>query len=187
MPRAAGCLPCGPRRRASGRTARAVLMPVLHGIACALAGCGAAGAGPLDGSTTIIALSSSQYASGYGTCLVPPLVEVLRTSGPRSVNGPGADVVVNVVTAADAGRWMGKGASRAWIHRVDVTVGLSPGTCVVPLDGMPAFGIRARLLTPNPDRDDELACLIRLAARTALASYRPKGVFPTDGQSCLRR
>jgi hypothetical protein len=42
------------------------------------------------------------------------------------------------------------------------------------------------LMTPNPDRQDEMYCLIKLAARTALANYRPKGIFPVDGSSCQR-
>ena len=67
-----------------------------------------------------------------------------------------------------------------------ITVGISPAAYVIPEDQTPAFGVRADLLTPNPDRDDELACLIKLAARTALANYAPTGLFQTDGSSCLR-
>ncbi len=67
----------------------------------------AAAADPLTGKSYIIQLSSSQYSSGYGEYLVPPLAAVLRKSGMRAVNGPGADLVINVET--DFGCWsMGK-------------------------------------------------------------------------------
>ncbi len=146
----------------------------------------AASAGPLDGKSYIIELSSSQYASGFGAYLVPPLAAALRQSPMRAMTGPGADLVVNVVYDSDVGRWRGKGKDRAWIYEVLVTVGISPGDYTIPPDGTPRFGVRARLLTPNPDREDEMACLIRLAARTALANYRPTGILTTDGSSCAR-
>ncbi|MCB2144583.1 MAG: hypothetical protein KDE02_18150, partial [Rhodobacteraceae bacterium] len=61
----------------------------------------------LRGKSYIIELSSSQYASGYGEYLLPPLLSVLDRSGMRAKNGPGADVVVNIVTDSDVGRWTG--------------------------------------------------------------------------------
>ncbi len=145
-------------------------------------------AGPLDGKSYIIEMSSSQMASGYVDYLLPPLLQVMQTSGLRAQNGPGADVVVNVVTGSDVGRWVDQGGEKVWLYTVSVTVGLSPEAFVIPYEGTPAFGVRADLVTPNPDREDELACLIRLAARTALANYREgAGVLGTDGSACLRR
>lgn len=144
-------------------------------------------AGPLDGARYIIELSSSQYDSGLGEYLVPPLAKALNRAGMRTMNGPGADVVVNVVTGSDVGRWVGSGDDRAWLYEVAVTVGISPESYVIPFEGTPAFGVTARLTTPNPDREDELACLIGLAARTAIANYAATGHLSTDGSSCLRR
>ena len=146
----------------------------------------AATAGPLDGKSYIVEISSSQDASGYAAYLLPPLLKVLKRSALRPAKGPGADVVFNIVTESDVGRWVGKGSARTWLYRVDVTVGISPESHVIPVDGTPRFGVRARLTTPDPDREDELACLIALAARTAIANYRPEGLLDTDGSSCLR-
>lgn len=154
----------------------------------ALLACPAAAlAGPLDGKSYIIELSSSQYTSGYGEYLVPPLARVLAKSGMRAKNGPGADVVVNIVPESDVGQWVGSGEARQWLYTVQITVGISPESYVIPYEGTPAFGVTARLMTPNSDREDELACLVKLAARTALAHYRPTGAVQTDGSACLRR
>ncbi len=143
-------------------------------------------AGPLDGKSYIIELSSTQYGSGYGNYLLPPLAKVMAHSGMRAQNGPGADIVANIQTESDVGQWLGSGADRVWTYTLSITVGLSPESYPIPFEGTPAFGVTARLKTPNPDRDDELACLITLAARTALANYRPEGRLFTDGASCLR-
>jgi hypothetical protein len=141
-------------------------------------------ADPLTGKTYIIQLSSSQYDSGYGKYLLPPLAAALKTSGMNDQHGPGADVVVNVETASDVGKWVGHGASKVWTYSISATVGISPEAYEIPYDGTPAFGIRATLQTPNPDRQDEMECLIRLAALTALKNYRPIGIFETDGSAC---
>ena len=156
-----------------------------------------AGAGPLDGKSYIIELSSSQSSSGYGDYLLPPLASVLASvlagSGMVAKNGPGpgagadVDVVVNIVTHSDVGQWLLQGEDRQWICTFDVTVGISPESCMIPFGGTPVFGVRARLLTPNSDREDELVCLIKQAARTALTAYRPEGIFQTDGSDCLRK
>jgi hypothetical protein len=146
-----------------------------------------AAADPLAGKSYIIQLSSTQYSSGYGTYLLPPLATVMEHSVMRSQNGPGADVVVNVQTASDVGRWVGTRADRVWIYTISATVGISPEGYSIPYKGTPAFGITAVLQTPNPDRQDEMDCLIALAARTALANYRPTGLLKTDGASCIRR
>lgn len=141
-------------------------------IAAAIGFCFANGsaASPLDGKSYIIELSLSQYGSGYGNYLVPPLAKTMARSGLRAANGPGADVVVNIQTSSDVGKWIGTGASRIWMYEIAVTVGISPESYQIPFEGTPAFGVKAKLMTPNPDRDDELACLIGLAARTALAN-----------------
>ena len=148
-----------------------------------------AGAGPLDGKSYIIDLSSSQSSSGYGDYLLASLASVLAGSGIVAKNGPGpgVDVVVNIVTHSGVGQWLLQGEDRQWICTFDVTVGISPESCMIPFGGTPVFGVRARLLTPNSDREDKLVCRIKLAARTALAAYRPEGIFQTDGSGCLRK
>jgi hypothetical protein len=165
-------------------------MPALHlPLAAAIAATltGPAAAGPLDGKRYIIELTSSPHSSGYGEFLVAPLDRALRRAGLRPANGPGADVVVNAVPTSDTGRWTGTGDARTWTYRIQITVGISPEDHVLPRDGTPLFGVRATLDTPNPDRADELACLVALATRTAVANWRPRGLLTTDGQSCLRR
>ena len=144
-------------------------------------------AGPLDGKSYIIELSSSQYDSGYGNYLLPPLAAEMAKSGMRARNGPGADIVANIQTDSDVGRWVGSGENKVWIYTISVTVGLSPESYVIPFEGTPVFGVKAVLETPDPDREDELECLIRLAARTALKAYKPTGILKTDGRSCLRK
>lgn len=143
-------------------------------------------ADPLTGKTYIIEMSSSQMASGYADYLIPPLAKALARSPMTAKNGPGADVVVNIVTGSDVGRWVQTAQGRVWLYTISVTVGISPGETVLPHDGTPVFGARAELQTPNPDREDELRCLITLAARTALAEYRPKGQVKVDGAACAR-
>ena len=158
------------------------LVPLLCLIACP------ALANPLDGRSYIIEMSSSQMASGYAEYLLPPLLAVMGRSGLVPRNGPGADVVVNVVTGSDVGQWVDQAGEKVWLFTISVTVGISPEAYVIPYEGTPAFGVRADLMTPNPDREDELACLIGLAGRTALANYREGGgVLVTDGGACLRR
>lgn len=144
-------------------------------------------AGPLDGKRYIIELSSSQYASGYGEYLVPPLAAVMARSGMRASGGPGEEIIVNVVPQSDTGRWVGTGEDREWLYEFSVMVGISPASHDLGLEGVPAFGVTATVMTPNADSDALLDCMIRLAARTALANYRPKGHLGTDGSACLRR
>ena len=143
-------------------------------------------ADPLAGKTYIIEMSSSQMDSGYADYLIPPLAKALAQSPMKPKNGPGADVVVNIVTGSDVGRWVQTAEGRVWLYTISVTVGISPGETVLPYDGTPVFGARAELQTPNPDREDELKCLITLAATTALAEYRPKGRVKVDGAACGR-
>lgn len=162
-------------------------LPLSAAAAAFLALASVAHAGPLDGQRYIIELSSSQYDSGYGAYLVPPLAAVMAGSGMRAANGPGADIVVNVLTQSDTGNWVGKGEDREWLYEFAVTVGLSPESFVLDVAGTPAFGMTAVVMTPNADSDALLDCMIRLAARTALANYRPEGHLRTDGSDCLRR
>lgn len=147
----------------------------------------AALSGPLTGKTYIIELVSTHQGSGYAEFLIPPFAAALDSNGMRPANGPGADYVVNILTDSDVGRWTGTGAARAWTYTVTITVGISPEPYTLPLDGTPAFGVRATLLTPNPDREDELKCLVKLTTRTAVTNYRPTGMYRVDGHSCLRR
>lgn len=159
-------------------------------IVCLLAAAPAAADGlapALAGKRYIIELSSSQYDSGYGAYLVPPLDAALKAGGLRSKSGPGADIVVNIVTGSDVGRWVGKGENRRWLYTATVTVGVSPSDYVIPHGGRPAFGVTVSLLTPNSDREDELDCMIRRAVAVALVRYRPRGHLTVDGGACLRR
>ena len=94
-------------------------LPVKIASACALLLAPApALAGPLDGKTYIVEISSSQSSSGYAEYLLPPLLAELARSRMRPAKGPGADVVVNIVTESDVGQWMGSGEDREWIHTV---------------------------------------------------------------------
>lgn len=157
-------------------------------VAAALALAGPAGAGPLDGKRYMVELSSTQYDSGYGNYLLPPLQKELGRSRLKPAKGPGEDAMIfNIVTESDVGRWVGSGDGRQWIYTIAVTIGISPEAYVIPWEGTPAFGVRAQLETPNSDRQDEWDCLIGLAARTAIANYKPKGLLQTDGSSCARK
>ena len=44
-----------------------------------------------------------------------------------------------------------------------------------------------RLVTPNPDRVDEMDCLIDMGVKVALRDYQPAGALVVDGQACARR
>lgn len=144
-------------------------------------------ASALDGKTYIVEMSSSQSASGYMAYLLPPLVKEIERAGLKAKRGPGADVVFNIVTHSDVGQWMDRGQGREWLYTVTITTGISPETYTIPFEGTPQFGVAVSLVTPNGDREDELACLIRLATREAIARYRPKGLVRLSGQSCLRK
>lgn len=142
--------------------------------------------GPLAGKSYIIQMSSTQYSSGYAEELLPPLYAAMTVSGMRAQGGEGADLVVNVETQSDVGRWVEQGGDRVWLYTISATVGISPESFDIPYDGTPAFGARASLMTTNPDRPKEWQCLITLAARTALQNYRPTGLVGVDGQACNR-
>lgn len=146
-------------------------------------------AGPLSGKSYIVELSSSQSASGYGDYLLPPLLKALEASDlkPWTTLGPGADVVVNVVTGSDVGQWVKQGDQKVWLYTISATIGVSPESYVLPYDGTPAFGVTVRLVTPNPDRVDEMDCLIDMGVKVALRDYQPTGALVVDGQACARK
>lgn len=160
--------------------------------ACAVSGLVAfvaRSASPLDGKSYMIEMSSSQSKSGYGDYLLPPLTRVLDKSNlrPWKKLGPGADVIFNIVTHSDVGQWVATAGRREWLYTQTITVGISPESYSIPYEGTPQFGVAATLITPNSDREDELACLIELAARQAIARYKPSGIVKISGQACLRK
>jgi hypothetical protein len=167
---------------------RRLLVSAAACLSLGVIACSAGAASPLDGKTYIIEISSSQSASGYAAYLIPPLAREIAKAGLRPVKpGPGADVVFNIVTHSDIGRWMETKTGREWLYTVTITTGISPESYVIPFEGTPQFGVAVTLTTPNSDREDELACLIGLATREAIARYRPTGIVALSGQSCLRR
>jgi hypothetical protein len=141
------------------------------------------------GESYVIQLTSSQYSSGLGEYLVPPLERAFRKAGLRYEGGPGAVWVATVDPKYDVGAWYGTGAGREWLYTRTVTVGLSPASMDVEPEGRlsPAFSISARLLTPDADRVDELECLIALAVRELAVRYKSTGHVAVNGASCLRR
>lgn len=141
----------------------------------------------LPGNKYIIQMSSSQMDSGYANYLVPPLAAVFDKAGFQAMRGPGADFVVNIITHSDVGQWMTTTNGREWMYTVTITVGISPESYDIPHEGTPEFGVAASLVTPNGDREDELDCLIRFAARNAIEKYQPAGLIRISGQACLRK
>ena len=91
---------------------------------------------------------------------------------------------MNVETESDVGHWAARGGESVWLYTISATIGISPESREFPCAGSLAFGVRARLMTKNPDRQQEWECLIRLAARTALQNDRPEGILGVDGQGC---
>jgi hypothetical protein len=154
------------------------------GLVLALGAGAAAAEGFPKGDSYIIQLVGSQFESGMGEYLVPPLKRAMDRSGLRYKGGPGADWVATVESGSDVGAWHGED----WLYTRDVTVGLSPGSMDVEPEGRlaPAFAITARIVTPDADRVDELDCLIALAARELAHRYRATGRVVVNGQSCLR-
>lgn len=144
-------------------------------------------AGPLSGKSYIIQMTSSAMDSGYANYLVPPLAAELAKSGMKAMRGPGADLAVTINTDEDVGQWVTRNGKRQWLYTFSVTVGLSPADADIPDQGPPVFGVRATLMTPSSGRDDELACLIHLAAAEAIARYKPTGLVKVDGSRCLGR
>jgi hypothetical protein len=140
-------------------------------------------------SSFIIQLTSSQYSSGLGEYLVPPLDKAFRKAGMRYEGGPGADFAATVETGSDVGKWYGKGEAAEWLYERFVTVGLTPSEVDVQPEGrlMPRFSVTVRLITPNEDRVDELNCLIALATRELSFRYRAAGHVNVDGKSCARK
>ncbi|MEZ5911497.1 MAG: hypothetical protein R3D84_04060 [Paracoccaceae bacterium] len=140
-------------------------------------------------STFIIHLTSSQYASGLGEYLVPPLERAMAATGLRYRGDAGADYAATVQSRSDTGQWLVDGDGRQWLYTREVTVGLSPADADIDTGGglRPSFSITAILRTPDADRVDELNCLISLAARELAARYVPAGSVAVDGNQCARR
>jgi len=140
-------------------------------------------------SSYIIQLTSSQYASGLGDYLVPPLTRAFRKTGMRYEGGPGADYAATVETGSDVGSWYGTGDDARWLYKRFVTVGLSPADMDIEPEGKlkPAFSVTVTLITPNEDRVDELDCLIALATRELAARYQTTGHALVNGRSCARK
>lgn len=137
----------------------------------------------------IIQLTSSQYSSGFGEYLVPPLEKALRKTGIRFASGPDADFAASVETGSDVGSWHVVNGKQVWLYQRFVTVGLSPADVdIEPMGKLaPSFSVTVNLTTPNEDRVDELNCLISLATRELAARYRPTGHVRVDGSGCARK
>lgn len=136
----------------------------------------------------VIQLTSSQYVSGLGEYLVPPLLEAFLGSGMTYAADPDADFAATVEIGSDVGKWYGTGDAAAWLYERFVTVGLSPAEADIEVQGKlsPSFSVTAKLVTPDQDRVDELNCLIALATRELADHYKPKGHVVVDGKSCAR-
>jgi hypothetical protein len=143
-------------------------------------------ASPLKGKSYMLEMSSSQ--SSLTEFYVPPMSAALDAAGltPKSGLGPGADVIVNIVHTYDVGKWVETSGGREWLYTIRFTAGISPEAYFIPRDGTPQFGVEAALVTPNPDREDEWRCLIKLAVSEAAARYRETGLIRISGQKCLR-
>lgn len=135
----------------------------------------------------VIQLTSSQFVSGLGDYLVPPLYAALQEIGLIYDDGSNADYAATVEIGSDVGKWRGSDNAE-WLYERYVTVGLSPAEKDIELDGklQPSFSVTVLLVTPDPDRVDELNCLIDLATRELAARYRPKGHVFVDGKRCAR-
>jgi hypothetical protein len=145
-------------------------------------------ASPLKGKSYMFEMTSSQSATGLSEFYVPPMAEALDAAGlkPKSGLGPGADVIVNLVYTYDVGKWVKTSGGREWLYTIRFTAGISPEAYFIPHDGTPQFGVEAALVTPNPDREDEWRCLIKLAVSEAAARYQETGLIRISGQKCLR-
>lgn len=143
-------------------------------------------ASPLKGKSYMLQMASTQ--SSLTEFYVPPMADALDAAGltPKSGLGPGADVIVNLVHTYDVGKWVETASGREWLYTIRFTAGISPEAYPIPHDGTPQFGVEAALVTPNPDREDEWRCLIRLAVSEAAARYQKTGLIRVSGQKCLR-
>ncbi|WP_433990194.1 hypothetical protein SuNHUV7_15460 (plasmid) [Pseudoseohaeicola sp. NH-UV-7] len=141
----------------------------------------------------IIQLTSSQFASGFGEYLVPPLVDAFQKTGMVYAYDFEADFAATVETGADVGKWYEADetadVAEVWLYERFVTVGLSPAEMDIEPHGKlaPSFSITVKLVTPDQDRVDELNCLIALATRELAARYKAKGHVLVDGSSCARK
>ena len=141
----------------------------------------------------IIQLTSSQFVSGFGEYLVPPLVEAFEKTGMTYAYDSGADFAATIETDADVGKWYETDdepvVAEVWLYERFITVGLSPAGIDIEPHGKlaPSFSITVKLLTPDQDRVDELNCLISLATRELAARYKAKGHVLVDGTGCARK
>lgn len=140
------------------------------------------------GSSFVIQLTSSQFVSGFGDYLVPPLLDAFLDTGMIYDGGPDPDFAATVDTDSDVGKWVEQDEEQVWIYRRSVTVGLSPADIDVEPQGKlsPSFSVTVLLDTPDQDRVDELNCLIALATRELSYRYRPEGHITVNGQGCAR-
>lgn len=131
-------------------------------------------------------MTSSQVASQFAEYLVPPLQSAFRSTGMKFAGAGKADFAATVQTDFDVGQWINKGDDVVLLYTRSVTVGLSPADANIGPHGVlsPHFSVTAKLTTPNPDRVDELDCLIKLATRELAARYEAKGHVTVNGQSC---
>ncbi|MCP5085585.1 MAG: hypothetical protein GY952_02080 [Rhodobacteraceae bacterium] len=138
-------------------------------------------------SKFVIQLTSSQFASGIGNYLVPPLLEAFRRTGITYTGGSDADFAATVQTRSDVGKWHGKGSAAVRLYSRFVTVGLSPANVDIEVRGRltPRFSVTVKLVTPNQEKVDELSCLIGLATRELARRYKVKGHIKLNGKSCL--
>ncbi|MDJ0822151.1 MAG: hypothetical protein QNJ09_10145 [Paracoccaceae bacterium] len=142
------------------------------------------------GSSFIIQLTSSQFVSGFGDYLVPPLLRAFRKTGMRYNGRANVDYAATVQTDSDVGKWVAaEDGSSVWIYRRSVTVGLSPADVNIEPKGVlrPWFAVKVVLDTPDQDRVDELNCLIALATAELAYRYKLKGLVKVNGSSCLRK
>ena len=141
-----------------------------------------------EGATFIIQLTGSQYASGLGQYLLPPLSKAFAKTSLRYEGGPGADYAATVEHTYDVGSWHDVKGGKVWLYDTAVTVGLTPAAVDAEPGGKlsPAFSVSARLLTEDADRVDELNCLIALAVGELALRYRRTGHVTVNGARCGR-
>ena len=141
----------------------------------------------------IIQLTSSQFASGFGDYLVPPLLEAFERTGMAYAYDSNPDFAASIETGADVGTWYeaddASDFAKVWLYERFVTVGLSPAEVDIEPHGKlaPSFSITVTLVTPDQDRVGELNCLIGLATRELAARYKTKGHLFVDGSVCARK
>lgn len=169
----------------TARIGRALVAAVL--VAAVLFAAGSSGAGAGDapvGRGYVVMMTQPQIASGLARHLVPPLTDALDRSGMINAKGPTAEWVVSVDSAADDGAWLGSGESRRWRHERTVSVVFAPNRGFPRSPDVPTLTVAAKVVTADPDRTDELRCLVDLAVKTAFARWSPSGRLAVHGVAC---